>query len=140
MPDAAGVQAARRILVAARQLTEDDRLLALVSGGGSSLLALAVDGVPIEDLRAITGMLLHCGAPIAEVNIVRKHLSQIQGGWLAANCEAQITTLIISDVAGDDPSAIASRIGLSNGRWQARLTHGKAARRARPPGRRCSRD
>lgn len=108
LPDQAGAQAAERILGMAAGLREDDRLLVLVSGGGSSLLALPVAGVPMAELGAVTRALLHCGAPITEVNIVRKHLSRIQGGWLAAHCKASITSLIISDVAGDEPSSIAS--------------------------------
>jgi glycerate 2-kinase len=107
-PDAAGEQAARDILRAVQELGENDRLIALISGGGSSLLSLPADGVTIDELRDVTKKLLNCGAPITDVNIVRKHLSKIQGGQLAAVCRAPITTLVISDVTGDDPSAIAS--------------------------------
>lgn len=107
-PDAAGEQAAHDILRAVQELGEDDRLIALISGGGSSLLSLPADGVSIAELREVTKQLLNCGAPITEVNIVRKHLSRIQGGQLAAVCKAPVTTLVISDVTGDDPSAIAS--------------------------------
>lgn len=108
VPDAAGEQAAREILESVASLRENDHLIALVSGGGSSLLSLPVDSVPIADLKAVTKALLASGAPITDMNIVRKHLSRIQGGWLAAACKAPITTLIVSDVTGDDPSAIAS--------------------------------
>lgn len=108
VPDNAGELAATEILSLVSQLTADDRLIALVSGGGSSLLSLPVASVPMSDLKAVTSSLLKSGAPITEMNIVRKHLSQIQGGRLAAACKAPITTLIISDVTGDDPSAIAS--------------------------------
>jgi glycerate 2-kinase len=108
VPDQAGEQAAAEILALARQLTADDRLIALVSGGGSSLLALPVPAVPMADLKAVTRDLLKSGAPITDMNIVRKHLSQIQGGRLAAACRAPVTALVISDVTGDDPSAIAS--------------------------------
>lgn len=108
VPDAAGEQAAREILAGVASLGENDHLIALVSGGGSSLLSLPVDSVPITDLKAVTKALLASGAPITDMNIVRKHLSRIQGGWLAAACKAPITTLIVSDVTGDDPSAIAS--------------------------------
>jgi glycerate 2-kinase len=108
VPDQAGEQAAAEILALAKQLTADDRLIALVSGGGSSLLSLPVASVPIADLKAVTRDLLKSGAPITEMNIVRKHLSQIQGGRLAAACRAPVTALVISDVTGDDPSAIAS--------------------------------
>lgn len=108
VPDAAGEQAAAEILRRVMELGEDDHLIALVSGGGSSLLSLPVSGVSMADLKAVTKALLASGAPITEMNIVRKHLSQIQGGRLAAACKAPVTTLVISDVTGDDPSAIAS--------------------------------
>lgn len=108
VPDAAGASAAAEILARTRQLTANDRLVALISGGGSSLLSLPVATVPMADLKDVTKALLKSGAPITDMNIVRKHLSQIQGGRLAAACKAPITTLIVSDVAGDDPSAIAS--------------------------------
>ncbi|MGV8898937.1 MAG: glycerate kinase type-2 family protein [Burkholderiaceae bacterium] len=108
VPDAAGEGAAVEILAQVRALTPADHLIALVSGGGSSLLSLPVSTVPMADLKAVTKALLHSGAPITQMNVVRKHLSQIQGGRLAAACKAPITALIISDVTGDDPSAIAS--------------------------------
>jgi glycerate 2-kinase len=108
VPDEAGQAAAREILMRAAQLGPGDRLIALVSGGGSSLLALPADSVPMADLKSVTQALLKSGAPITDMNILRKHLSQIQGGRLAAACKAPVTALIISDVAGDDPSAIAS--------------------------------
>lgn len=108
LPDAAGQGAAADILQLVAALTEDDLLIAVVSGGGSSLLALPVAGVPAPDLVAVTGLLLRGGVPITDMNIVRKHLSRIQGGRLAAASRAPATTLIVSDVAGDDPSAIAS--------------------------------
>ena len=108
VPDDEGEKAAADILARAASLGPDDRLIALVSGGGSSLLSLPVETVPMADLKAVTKALLKSGAPITEMNIVRKHLSRIQGGRLAAACKAPVTTLIISDVTGDDPSAIAS--------------------------------
>jgi len=108
LPDASGETAAAEILARTAELGRDDRLIVLVSGGGSSLLSLPVKDVPMTDLRAVTQALLKSGAPITEINIVRKHLSQIQGGRLAAACRAPITTLIVSDVTGDEPSAIAS--------------------------------
>jgi glycerate 2-kinase len=108
VPDDEGEKAAADILARVSSLGPDDRLIALVSGGGSSLLSLPVDTVPMADLKAVTKALLKSGAPITDMNIVRKHLSRIQGGRLAAACKAPITTLIISDVTGDDPSAIAS--------------------------------
>ena len=108
VPDDEGEKAAADILARVAALGPDDRLIALVSGGGSSLLSLPVESVPMADLKSVTRSLLKSGAPITEMNIVRKHLSRIQGGRLAAACRAPVTTLIISDVTGDDPSAIAS--------------------------------
>lgn len=108
VPDEAGEQAAREMLGAARAIKPADLLLALVSGGGSALLSLPVEGVSIGDLRAVTRDLLRSGATIQEINTVRKHLSQIQGGRLAAACKAPVVALIISDVTGDDPTHIAS--------------------------------
>jgi hydroxypyruvate reductase len=86
----------------------ENLLLALVSGGGSSLLSLPAQGVTMEGLKAMTRELLRCGAPIQEINTVRKHLSAIQGGRLAEACRAPVVALIISDVTGDDPTHIAS--------------------------------
>ncbi|HEY5636144.1 MAG TPA: glycerate kinase [Burkholderiales bacterium] len=108
VPDAAGEAGAREIRDAVAALGPEDRLVALVSGGGSSLLSLPADGVSMGDLKAVTKQLLHCGATIQEINVVRKHLSAIQGGRLAALCRAPVTALIISDVTGDDPTHIAS--------------------------------
>ncbi len=108
VPDGAGEAAAAEILALTSELTENDLLIALVSGGGSSLLSLPVASVPMADLKAVTNSLLRSGAPITEMNIVRKHLSRVQGGRLAAACRAPVVTLVISDVTGDDPSAIAS--------------------------------
>ncbi len=108
VPDGAGEAAAAQILERVSGLTPDDLLIALVSGGGSSLLSLPVETVSMADLKAVTNSLLRSGAPITEMNIVRKHLSRLQGGRLAAACRAPILTLVISDVTGDDPSAIAS--------------------------------
>lgn len=108
VPDGAGEVAAAEILARVSELTPDDHLIALVSGGGSSLLSLPVASIAMADLKQVTTDLLKSGAPITEMNIVRKHLSRIQGGHLAAACKAPVTTLIISDVTGDDPSAIAS--------------------------------
>ena len=108
VPDAAGEAAARDILALARELREDDLLVALISGGGSSLLALPASGVTMAALKQMTQDLLRCGAPIQEINTVRKHLSAIQGGRLAAATRARVLALIISDVTGDDPTHIAS--------------------------------
>ena len=108
VPDESGETAAREILAQASALGPDDLLLALVSGGGSSLLSLPTGDVGMSDLKEVTRQLLICGAAIQEINTVRKHLSSIQGGWLAAACRAQILALVISDVTGDDPTHIAS--------------------------------
>lgn len=108
-PDAASQDAARRIMAMAGELTGDDLLLCLISGGGSALMALPAPGLTLDDKKAVTRALLHCGAAIDEMNIVRKHLSAIKGGRLAsAAWPAPVTTLMISDVPGDDPSIIAS--------------------------------
>ena len=108
-PDAASQEAARRILAMAADLTADDHLLCLISGGGSALMALPAPGLSLDDKQAATRELLRCGAAIGEINAVRKHLSAIKGGRLAAAAwPAPVTTLMISDVPGDDPSVIAS--------------------------------
>jgi glycerate 2-kinase len=108
VPDESGERAAREILAAASRLGPDDLLLALVSGGGSSLLSAPVDGVSMAELKSMTRDLLACGAAIKEMNTVRKHLSVIQGGRLAAASNAPVLALIISDVTGDDPTHIGS--------------------------------
>lgn len=109
LSDEAGRDAARRILALAEQLGEKDRLLLLLSGGGSALLSLPVEHVPFEDQQAVSKALLQSGAPIGAINVVRKHLSRIKGGRLAAAAfPAETVTLAISDVPGDDPAVIAS--------------------------------
>src|SRR5881296_2653203 len=108
VPDEAGEFAAKRILERTRSLAPSDLLLALISGGGSALLSLPVETVGMEALKATTRELLRSGAPIQEINTVRKHLSAIQGGRLAAACKAPVLALIVSDVTGDDPTHIAS--------------------------------
>lgn len=108
VPDAAGEQAAAEILRKVKTLTAQDLLLVLVSGGGSSLLSLPAEGITMADLRQVTQQLLRSGAPIQSMNTVRKHLSAIQGGRLAAASRAPVHALIISDVTGDDPTHIAS--------------------------------
>ena len=108
VPDASGELAAQEILDSVAALTPQDLLIALISGGGSSLLSLPVEGVTMADLKTVTEALLRCGAPIQKMNTVRKHLSRIQGGRLAAATQARILSLIISDVTGDDATHIAS--------------------------------
>ncbi|TAK39709.1 MAG: glycerate kinase [Betaproteobacteria bacterium] len=108
VPDEAGENAAREILAGTRALGPDDLLLALISGGGSALLSLPAEGVSMAALKAMTRELLRCGASIQEINTVRKHLSAIQGGRLAAACRAPVLALAISDVTGDNPTHIAS--------------------------------
>ena len=109
VPDAAGLEAAQRILKLSEGLTADDLVLCLISGGGSSLLTLPCEGLTLEDKQRINRQLLESGAHIGEMNTVRKHLSAIKGGRLAAACApARVVTLTISDVPGDDVSVIAS--------------------------------
>jgi glycerate 2-kinase len=109
VPDDDGQQAARRILDLASGLGAMDQLVFLASGGGSALLALPAPGITLEDKQAVTRALLRSGATISEINTVRKHLSAIKGGRLAAAAApARVVTLAISDVPGDDPAVIAS--------------------------------
>jgi hydroxypyruvate reductase len=109
VPDAAGREAASRILKMVQGLTADDLVLCLISGGGSALLALPAEGLTLEDKQAVNKALLKSGATIGEMNAVRKHLSAIKGGRLAvAAAPAKVVALMISDVPGDDPSIIAS--------------------------------
>ncbi len=109
VPDEAGMKAAGRIMNLMQGLTKDDLVVALISGGGSSLLSLPADGISAEDKRAVNRALLKSGAPIQDMNIVRKHLSNIKGGRLAAaSYPARVETLVISDVPGDDLAAVAS--------------------------------
>jgi glycerate 2-kinase len=108
VPDESGEKAAQEILRRVKSLAADDLLLALVSGGGSALLTLPAKGLVMEDIKNVTKQLLMSGAPIQDMNTVRKHLSAIQGGQLAAECRAQVLALVISDVTGDDPTHIAS--------------------------------
>jgi hydroxypyruvate reductase len=109
VPDLAGREAAERILKRVQGLSEDDLVLCLISGGGSSLLTLPAPGLTLQDKQAINRALLASGANITEMNCVRKHLSAIKGGRLAAAAApARVVTLTISDVPGDDPAVIAS--------------------------------
>ena len=109
VPDDAGQAAAERIMAMAAPLTEDDQLLALMSGGGSALLALPAPGLTLAHKQDLSRALLRSGATIGEMNFVRKHLSAIKGGQLArAAHPARVITLVISDVPGDDPAIVAS--------------------------------
>ncbi len=109
LPDGRGEAAALRMLSMVSQLGPDDLLLALISGGGSSLLAAPVEGVTLKELRQATKALLHAGATIHDINTVRKHLTRLSGGRMAQAAQgAHGLALIISDVVGDDPAYIAS--------------------------------
>ena len=109
IPDAVGLEGAHRMAALSANLSADDLVLCLVSGGGSALLPLPPAGLTLADLQSVSRALLASGANIREMNCVRKHLSQLQGGRLAARCApARVVTLLISDVPGDDPADIAS--------------------------------
>jgi glycerate 2-kinase len=109
VPDTAGRDAAARMLALAKAAKSEDTVLCLISGGGSSLMALPPDGVSLDEIRAVTAALLRSGAPIAAINCVRRHLSAVAGGRLAAAAHpAKVVTLLISDVPGDAPLDIAS--------------------------------
>ncbi len=109
IPDNAGIEATGRVLSSVQGLGKDDLVLCLISGGGSSLLSLPAPGISLEDKQIVSKVLLRSGANIGEMNCVRKHLSDIKGGRLAAAImPARLVTLMISDVPGDDPAVIAS--------------------------------
>ena len=115
VPDARGEKAARRILDLVAGLSPDDLVIALISGGGSALLTLPAPGLTLAAKQAINKALLRSGATIGEMNCVRKHLSAIKGGRLAAAAApARFVTLTISDVPGDDPAVIASGPGVAD--------------------------
>ncbi|WP_457351398.1 glycerate kinase type-2 family protein [Roseateles sp. P5_D6] len=109
VPDAAGLAASEKLLALTLGLTADDLVICLISGGGSALMSLPAPGLTLADKQAINRALLNSGAAIDEMNCVRKHLSAVKGGRLAAACApARVLTLAISDVPGDDPAVIAS--------------------------------
>lgn len=109
LPDANGMAAAQAMLAMARQTTEADLVICLLSGGGSALLPLPVTGTTLEEKQKASDVLISCGATIHEINAIRKHLSVIKGGQLAqAAAPAQLVSLILSDVVGDDLDVIAS--------------------------------
>ena len=144
VPDAAGRKAAARMLEAVKGLGPDDLVLCLISGGGSALLAAPAEGLTLEDKQAVNRALLKSGANITEMNCVRKHLSAIKGGRLAAAAApARVVTLAISDVPGDDPSVIASGPTVPDpdhlrrcARRARQVRHRRAARGDRAPARR----
>ncbi len=109
VPDAAGLAAAKRIRDLATGLAADDLVVCLISGGGSALLALPAEGIALDEKQEVNRALLKSGATISEMNCVRRHLSGIKGGRLAAACHpARVVTLLMSDVPGDNPIDIAS--------------------------------
>ena len=108
VPDAAGLEASRRLFDAVRGLGENDLVIALICGGGSALLPAPPHGATLADEIAVNEQLLACGAPISAMNIVRKHLSTIKGGRLAAATKARVVSLIVSDIPGDNPAFVAS--------------------------------
>jgi glycerate 2-kinase len=109
VPDKTGFDAAARIHKMVQGLSEDDLVLCLISGGGSALLTAPANGITLEEKQAVNKALLASGAPIGEMNCLRKHLSAIKGGRLAAAAHpAKVVSLLISDVPGDDPSTVAS--------------------------------
>lgn len=109
IPDEAGERAAHQILEAVQNLSVDDLVICLISGGGSALLTIPADGLTLKEKKSINKQLLQSGASISEINCVRKHLSKIKGGRLTKYCHpAKVLTYLISDVPGDDPSVIAS--------------------------------
>jgi len=109
IPDKAGLNASKALLEAVSNLNEDDLVIALISGGGSSLLPALPNGLTLNDEQLLNSILLKSGAPIKVMNAIRKHVSQIKGGRLAAAAfPARVVTLVVSDVPGDDPSAVAS--------------------------------
>lgn len=109
VPDAAGQKAAHRIVEKVSNLTSDDLVICLISGGGSSLMSIPADGISFEEKQHVNQELLKCGATIQEMNCVRKHISLVKGGQLALKAApAKVVSLLLSDVPGDDPSSIAS--------------------------------
>ncbi|MBU2402097.1 MAG: glycerate kinase [Alphaproteobacteria bacterium] len=109
VPDAAGLEASRRLLETVEGLTEDDLVVALISGGGSALLPAPAEGLTLADEIAVNEALLASGAPIAAMNTIRKHVSRIKGGRLAAAAHpARVVSLVVSDIPGDNPALVAS--------------------------------
>ncbi|WP_282057887.1 glycerate kinase type-2 family protein [Lentibacter algarum] len=121
VPDAAGLAATEALLAELTNLTTDDLVIALVCGGGSSLLAAPADGLTLEDEQALNQTLLASGAPIGAMNAIRKMFSRVKGGRLIANTAAPVVSLIVSDVPGDDPAQVASgpTVPCASGRKEA---------------------
>ncbi|WP_407123253.1 glycerate kinase [Bradyrhizobium sp. STM 3561] len=115
VPDAAGQQAAQKILDLVKSATPDDLVIALISGGASALLSLPASGITLEEKQALTSQLLRSGAPISAMNEVRKALSAIKAGRLAAASRAPMVTYVISDVPGDDPAVVGSGPTIAQG-------------------------
>lgn len=108
VPDQPGLQASRSLMALVSDLTPDDLVIALVCGGGSSLLPAPAPGLSLDDEIAVNQALLASGAPISAMNVVRKHISTIKGGRLAAATRARVVSLIVSDIPGDNPAQVAS--------------------------------
>ena len=108
MPDTSGMKVANNFISNIQKLNSDDLLLCLISGGGSSLMAVPQSGLSMNDLKIVTKDLLNCGAEISEINTVRKHLSKVHGGKIPLYTKAKIVSLIISDVTGNKVTDIAS--------------------------------
>ncbi|QFY63680.1 glycerate kinase (plasmid) [Rhizobium grahamii] len=121
VPDAAGLTASGLLMEAVAGLTDDDLVIALICGGGSALLPAPPAGLTLQDEIALNELLLASGAPIASMNVVRKHLSTIKGGRLAAATKARVVSLIVSDIPGDNPAHVASgpTVADSSSRQQA---------------------
>ena len=121
VPDAAGLAATEALIAELTNLTTDDLVIALVCGGGSSLLAAPADGLTLEDEQALNQTLLASGAPIGAMNAIRKMFSRVKGGRLIANTAAPVVSLIVSDVPGDDPAQVASgpTVPCASGRKEA---------------------
>ncbi|MCR4402437.1 MAG: glycerate kinase [Firmicutes bacterium] len=130
VPDAAGVEGAREMLELARDAGEDDLVICLISGGGSSLMPVPAPGIELLDKQRVTQALLSCGATIHEINAVRKHISLVKGGGFARTAApAQVVSLILSDVIGDDLDVIASGPTVPDtstfvGAWEVMQRHG----------------
>lgn len=137
IPDAAGLQAGRMMMDLVRTLTPDDLLIVLLSGGASSLLPAPVPGISLKDKQQTTKLLLRSGATIQEINAVRKHLSCIKGGQLAAATKARVASVLLSDVIGNDLGTIGSgptapirpRFGMLRRLWRDMALFGRFLRR-----------